>query len=101
MKFRCYSEKLKAVGVVEISVILPHNQGAVRIKPEFVVMINATPDYFILGSDFLSLYGIDILHSRENYFTIGNNNQKKQFALQKYRRILAVEAGQEEEAEIE
>ena len=101
MKFRGCSEKLKAVGVVEISIIFAHNQGAVRIKPEFVVMSNATPDYFILGSDFLSLYGIDIVHSREKYFTIGNDNKKKKFALQKYRRILPVEAEKAEEAEIE
>lgn len=53
-------------------------------------MENATPEYFILGSDFFSLYGIDMVHSREKYLTIGNDDKKEKFALQRYKRILPV-----------
>ena len=70
--------------------IFPHNQGTVRIHPEFVVMENADTKYFIPGSDFLSLYGIDTHHSKEKYFTIGNKNRKKKFALSPSKSILAV-----------
>ena len=70
--------------------VFPHNQGSVRIQPEFVVMENADPKYFILGSEFLSLYGIDIHHSKEKYFTIGNDNKKKKFALDSSKSILPV-----------
>ena len=73
-----------------------HNQGAVRIQPEFVVMENANPKYFILGSDFLSLYGIDIFHSKEKYFSIGNENKKKKFALSASKPILPVYQEDEE-----
>ena len=85
MRFRGCSEPLEALGVIELPIIFPHSQGSVRIKPEFVVMKNVTPHYFILGGDFLSVDGIDIIHSREKYFTIGNENKKKKFALSRFR----------------
>ena len=53
-------------------------------------MENADTKYFILGSEFLSLYGIDIHHSKEKYFTIGNDNKKKKFALDSSKSILPV-----------
>ena len=72
MRFRGCSEAQEALGVIELPINFPHSQGSVRIKPEFVVIKKVTPHYFILGGDFLSVYGIDIIHSREKYSTIGN-----------------------------
>ncbi|KAG0145801.1 hypothetical protein CROQUDRAFT_45308 [Cronartium quercuum f. sp. fusiforme G11] len=91
MTFKSCNNRLEAIGIIELPLIFPHIQGSVRIKPEFVVMEDATPEYFILGSDFFGLYGIDIVHSREKYFTIGNDNKKKKFALCKSRDILPIE----------
>ena len=55
---------LYPIAVVPLAVVFPRTQGSVRIQAEFVVMENANPKYFILGDEFLSLYGIDIVHSR-------------------------------------
>ncbi|KAG0140245.1 hypothetical protein CROQUDRAFT_16213, partial [Cronartium quercuum f. sp. fusiforme G11] len=49
--------------------------------------------FFILGGEFLSLYGIDIYHSRESYFTIGNENKKKKFAFLRKQMILNITKG--------
>ena len=81
---------LYPIGIVQLPVIFPHTQGSVRIQAEFVVMENANPKYFILGDEFLSLYGVDIVHSKEKFFTIGNENKKKKFALQDHRPILPI-----------
>lgn len=40
-------------------------------------MENANPKYFILGGECLSLYGIDLFHSKEKSFIISNKNKKK------------------------
>lgn len=55
MKFGDCSESLEAMGLIEMPITCSHNQGADRIQPEFAVMENATPDYFIQGSDFFSV----------------------------------------------
>ena len=95
-RFSGCGTNLFPIGVVQLPMIFPHIQGAVRIQPEFVVMENANPKYFILGSDFLSLYGIDIFHSKEKYFSIGNENKKKKFALSASKPILPVYQEDEE-----
>ncbi|KAG0140712.1 hypothetical protein CROQUDRAFT_52838, partial [Cronartium quercuum f. sp. fusiforme G11] len=89
-KFSGCGGLLFPLGIIMVATIFPHTQGAVRIQPEFVVMENATTKYFILGSDFLSIYGFDILHSREKYFTIGNENKRKKFALSQNKHILPI-----------
>ena len=89
-KFSGCGSKLFPIGVIQLPMVFPHNQGSIRIQPEFVVMENADTKYFILGSEFLSLYGIDIHHSKEKYFTIGNDNKKKKFALDSSKSILPV-----------
>jgi hypothetical protein len=43
-------------------------------------MKNTNVDYFILGNDFLVLYGFDIVNSKDRYFTIGNGNKNKKFS---------------------
>lgn len=52
-----------------------------RIQCEFLVMNDARNEYFILGGEYLSVYGIDIVHSKDKYFTIENENKRKKFLL--------------------
>ncbi|MBW0460822.1 hypothetical protein O181_000537 [Austropuccinia psidii MF-1] len=40
-------------------------------------MENCTSNHFILGNDYLSIYGIDISNQKERYFTIGDNKRQK------------------------
>ncbi|MBW0530534.1 hypothetical protein O181_070249 [Austropuccinia psidii MF-1] len=40
-------------------------------------MNNYTSQRFILGNDYLNIYGIDINNHKENYFTIGENKRQK------------------------
>lgn len=77
VKFRVCSESLKAVGVVWIWIIFAQNEGTVRISPGPLVMQNATPGYMIMWCDFLSLYGIDMVHSQDEYITIANDEREE------------------------
>ncbi|CAH7682940.1 hypothetical protein PPACK8108_LOCUS16122 [Phakopsora pachyrhizi] len=70
---------MKPIGIIETTLIFTHPLGSVRIQAEFVIMDNATMQYFILGNDYQSLYRIDINNSKERYFTIGNDNKRKKF----------------------
>ncbi|MBW0539816.1 hypothetical protein O181_079531 [Austropuccinia psidii MF-1] len=40
-------------------------------------MDNCTSKHFILGNDYLSIYGIDISNHKDRYFKIGDNKRKK------------------------
>ncbi|MBW0565348.1 hypothetical protein O181_105063 [Austropuccinia psidii MF-1] len=40
-------------------------------------MDNCTSNHFILGNDYLSIYGIDIFNHKDRYFTIGDNKRQK------------------------
>ncbi|MBW0589978.1 hypothetical protein O181_129693 [Austropuccinia psidii MF-1] len=40
-------------------------------------MDNCTSNHFILGNDYLSIYGIDISNQKDRYFTIGDNKRQK------------------------
>jgi hypothetical protein len=51
----------------------------VKIHVEFIVVEDGVSNYFILGNDYLTIYGFDITNSRERYFTIGNDNKRKKF----------------------
>ncbi|KNE99645.1 hypothetical protein PSTG_07139 [Puccinia striiformis f. sp. tritici PST-78] len=79
-KFHICSDQLRALGIIELSLVFPRTKGSVRILAEFVVMENARMEYLILGNDYLSLYGFNITNSKERYFTIGNENKKKKFS---------------------
>lgn len=81
VKFSGVGSKLHALGVTSLPVIFPHVKQSIRINTEFVVMENVNNKYFILGAENSSQYGFDILHSKERYFTIVNNNKSIKFAL--------------------
>ncbi|MBW0575907.1 hypothetical protein O181_115622 [Austropuccinia psidii MF-1] len=40
-------------------------------------MNNCTSQHFILGNDYLNIYGIDINNHKDRYFTIGENKRQK------------------------
>ncbi|KAG0138857.1 hypothetical protein CROQUDRAFT_16587, partial [Cronartium quercuum f. sp. fusiforme G11] len=80
MTFSGCATHLVPLGVIPKYTIIPHVSGNVRIFPEFVVMDNVKANYFILGAEFLNMYGINIYHSKEKYFTI-NDNMHKKFAI--------------------
>ncbi|MBW0569401.1 hypothetical protein O181_109116 [Austropuccinia psidii MF-1] len=76
VKFSSASESMKPLGIIDLTLIFPHPSQCVRIKVEFVVMDNCTSNHFILGNDYLSIYGIDISNQKDRYFTIGDNKRQ-------------------------
>ncbi|MBW0524191.1 hypothetical protein O181_063906 [Austropuccinia psidii MF-1] len=77
IKFNSASNPMKALGIFETSVIFPHINGNLRITVEFVVMENCSSTHFILGNDYLIMYGIDLHNNKDRYFTIGDNKCQK------------------------
>ncbi|MBW0592183.1 hypothetical protein O181_131898 [Austropuccinia psidii MF-1] len=77
VKFNSASESMKPLGIIDSTIIFPHPSQCVRIKVEFVVMDNCTSNHFILGNDYLSVYGIDISNQKDRYFTIGDKKRQK------------------------
>ncbi|MBW0593165.1 hypothetical protein O181_132880, partial [Austropuccinia psidii MF-1] len=65
------------LGIFEAALIFPHPAGSIRLKVEIVVMNNCTSQHFILGNDYLNIYGIDINNHKDRYFTIGENKRQK------------------------
>ncbi|MBW0581824.1 hypothetical protein O181_121539, partial [Austropuccinia psidii MF-1] len=65
------------LGIFEAAIIFPHPTGSIRLKVEIVVMNNCTSQHFILGNDYLNIYGIDINNHKDRYFTIGENKRQK------------------------
>ncbi|MBW0549014.1 hypothetical protein O181_088729 [Austropuccinia psidii MF-1] len=60
VKFSSASESMKPLGIIDLKLIFPHPSQCIRLKVELVVMDNCTSNHFILGNDYLSIYGIDI-----------------------------------------
>ncbi|MBW0545059.1 hypothetical protein O181_084774 [Austropuccinia psidii MF-1] len=89
IKFNSASNPMKALGIFETNVIFPHINGNLRITVEFVVMENCSSTYFILGNDYLIMYGIDLHKSKDRYFTIGDNKRQK-FAFLPFKREIKV-----------
>ncbi|MBW0541229.1 hypothetical protein O181_080944 [Austropuccinia psidii MF-1] len=73
IKFNSASNPMKELGIFETNVIFPHINGNLRITVEFVVMENCSSTHFILGNDYLIMYGIDLHNNKDRYFTIGDN----------------------------
>ncbi|MBW0536439.1 hypothetical protein O181_076154 [Austropuccinia psidii MF-1] len=77
IKFNSASNSMTALGISEITVIFPHINGNLRITVEFVVMENCSSTLFILGNDYLIMYGIDLHNNKDRYFIIGDNKSQK------------------------
>ncbi|MBW0538891.1 hypothetical protein O181_078606 [Austropuccinia psidii MF-1] len=89
IKFSSASQDMHHFGICEAEMIFHHPAGSVRLKFEFVVMNNCTSQKFILGNDYLNIYGIDINNHIERYLTIGENKRQK-FALTPEKREMTV-----------
>ncbi|MBW0486577.1 hypothetical protein O181_026292 [Austropuccinia psidii MF-1] len=76
MKFSSASQDMHPLGILEADMISPNPVRSIRPKVEFVVMNNCTSQHFILGSDYLNIYDIDINNHEERYFTIGENKRQ-------------------------
>ncbi|MBW0574252.1 hypothetical protein O181_113967 [Austropuccinia psidii MF-1] len=77
IKFNSASNPLKALGIFETNIIFPHINGDLRITFEFVIMESFSSTHFILGNDYLIVYGIDLHNNKDRYFTIGDNKHQK------------------------
>ncbi|MBW0575665.1 hypothetical protein O181_115380 [Austropuccinia psidii MF-1] len=77
VKFSSASESMKPLGIIDLALIFPHPSQCIRVEGEFLVMDNCTSNHFILGNDYLSIYGIDISNQKDRYFTIGENKRQK------------------------
>ncbi|MBW0544228.1 hypothetical protein O181_083943 [Austropuccinia psidii MF-1] len=76
VKFSSASESMKTLGIIDLTLILPHPSQCIRLKLKFVVMEKFTSNHFILGNDYLSIYGMDISNQKDRYFTIGDNKRQ-------------------------
>ncbi|MBW0521622.1 hypothetical protein O181_061337 [Austropuccinia psidii MF-1] len=88
--FSSASESMKPLGRIDLTLIFPHPSQCIRLKVEFVVMDNCTSNHFILGNDYLSIYGIDISNQKDRYFTIGDNKRQKFGFFNNKRQITAI-----------
>ncbi|MBW0529747.1 hypothetical protein O181_069462 [Austropuccinia psidii MF-1] len=89
IKDKSASNPMKPFGIFETSFIFPHINGNLRITVEFVVMENCPSNHFILGNDYLIMYGIDLHNNKERYFTIGDN-KRQEFGFLPFKRQITV-----------
>ncbi|MBW0507351.1 hypothetical protein O181_047066 [Austropuccinia psidii MF-1] len=77
IKFRSASQNMHPLGIFEETMIFPHPTRSIRLKVEFFVRNNCTSQHFILGNNYLNIYGIYINNHKDIYFTIGENKRQK------------------------
>ncbi|MBW0538704.1 hypothetical protein O181_078419 [Austropuccinia psidii MF-1] len=77
VKFSSASQSMKPLQIVYLTLIFPHPSQCIRMRVEFVVMENCTRNHFIVGNDYLSIYGIDISKQKDRYLTIRDNKRWK------------------------
>ncbi|MBW0477350.1 hypothetical protein O181_017065 [Austropuccinia psidii MF-1] len=65
------------IGTIIKELIIPHKKGKIRLNPEFVVLYDAHIQWFLLGTDYQRIYGIDIYNSKNRHITIGTNKEKE------------------------
>ncbi|MBW0502468.1 hypothetical protein O181_042183 [Austropuccinia psidii MF-1] len=68
---------MKPLIIVDLTLIFSHPFQFIRVKVEVIVIDNCTNNHFILGNDYLSIYGIDISNQKDRYFTIEDNKRQK------------------------
>ncbi|MBW0528094.1 hypothetical protein O181_067809 [Austropuccinia psidii MF-1] len=90
IKLNNASSPMKALGIIETTVIFPHINVNLRITVEFV-MENCSSMHFILGNNYLIMYGIDLHRNKDRYFTIGDNKSQT-FAFLPFKRQIKVKS---------
>ncbi|MBW0543948.1 hypothetical protein O181_083663 [Austropuccinia psidii MF-1] len=88
IKINSANKPMKALGIFDTNVIFEHINGDLRITVEFVFIKNCSDTHFILGNDYLIMYGIDLHNNKDRYFTIEDNNCQKLSFLQFKRQIM-------------
>ncbi|MBW0558752.1 hypothetical protein O181_098467 [Austropuccinia psidii MF-1] len=78
------------LGILESEKIFKHPEGSIRLKLEFILINNCTPQHFILGNDYINIYGIDINNHKDRYFTIGENKGQNVSFYQKEKEITLI-----------
>ncbi|MBW0549883.1 hypothetical protein O181_089598 [Austropuccinia psidii MF-1] len=68
---------MKYIGTAINEIRIPHRKGNIRFNPEFVVLEDAQIQGFLQGTDYQTMYGIDIYNSKNRQITIGMNKEKK------------------------
>ncbi|MBW0556311.1 hypothetical protein O181_096026 [Austropuccinia psidii MF-1] len=89
IKFNSANDPMRALGIFDTNIIFPHINGNFRITVKFVVMEDCSSTRFILGNNYLIMYGIDLHSNKDRYFTIGDNKRQK-FAFLPFRRQITV-----------
>ncbi|MBW0534073.1 hypothetical protein O181_073788 [Austropuccinia psidii MF-1] len=74
--FESSSGRMTSITNIIKEIIIPHRNGNIRLNPEFVVPVDAHIQEFLLGTDYQSMYGIDIYNSKNRKITIGTNKAK-------------------------
>ncbi|MBW0560812.1 hypothetical protein O181_100527 [Austropuccinia psidii MF-1] len=100
VKFSNASESMKPLGIIDLILIFPHPSQCIRLKVELVVMDNCTINYFILGNDYLSIYGIDISNKKDRYFTI-RDKKGQRFGFFNNKRQITVIKNEEKSPEMD
>ncbi|MBW0499893.1 hypothetical protein O181_039608 [Austropuccinia psidii MF-1] len=77
------------LGIFEAAMIFPYPEGSIRLKVEFVVMNDCTSQHFILGNDYLNIYGSEINNHEDRYLTI-RENKRQEFAFPPEKRKITV-----------
>ncbi|MBW0567795.1 hypothetical protein O181_107510, partial [Austropuccinia psidii MF-1] len=65
IKLSSASQNMLTLVIYEAAMIFPHSAGSIRLKVEFVDMNNCALQHFILGNDYLNIYGIDINNHKD------------------------------------
>ncbi|MBW0536525.1 hypothetical protein O181_076240 [Austropuccinia psidii MF-1] len=67
IKFSSASQNMHPLSIFEAAMIFPHPTGSTRLKVAFVFMNNGNSQHFILGNDYLNIYGININNHKDRY----------------------------------
>ncbi|MBW0541150.1 hypothetical protein O181_080865 [Austropuccinia psidii MF-1] len=89
IKFNSAGNPMKALGIFQTNVVFPNINGNLRITVDILVRENCSSTHFILGNDFLIMYGIDIHNNKDIYFSIGGNKHQT-FAFLPFKRQITV-----------
>ncbi|MBW0563082.1 hypothetical protein O181_102797 [Austropuccinia psidii MF-1] len=77
INFSSARKNMHPLGIFEAAIIFPHPARIIRVKVEIVVTNNSTSQPFIVGNEYLNIYGIDINNHKDSYFTIGESKRQK------------------------
>ncbi|MBW0468910.1 hypothetical protein O181_008625 [Austropuccinia psidii MF-1] len=81
--FKRASGKMTSIGTIIQEIIITHRKSNIRLNPKVLVLDDTHIQWFLLGTDYQRMYGIDIYNSKNRHITIGTNKEKK-FSLDIY-----------------